>query len=677
MTDDRVQAVFREECGELLAHVEETLLQAEQSQVEADREQIDDLFRSIHTIKGNSSMFGRDALAEFAHRLESLFELIRRGERTLTQEVCSLGLESVDCMKALLDGGDRADAITDRVSTLAKHIDAEVGANRALSPDTDGRDEVKYRIRFQPYSTLFERGIRPHALLEELAKLGRSEVTCREVEPVPPLNALDTSNSYFEFRIELETTAPRREVEDVFIFVGDDALVSIEELSSDEPAESGPGAESEKDDPNGDESLVEVGASASDSTVISGGRTRTIRVDVERLDQLVNLVGEIVTLQARMQQQSTDGSNDRARGGVLRDLVEQMGRQVADLRESAMALRMIPVSDTLDGLARLLRDLTLQCGKMARLRTVGTETEIDKKMSELLKDPLVHILRNAVDHGIEAPAERIELEKPEEATIEIVAEYAGTDVQLRIIDDGRGLDTAAIRDRAIERGLIDSSVEWSEREIHELVFHPGFSTRSSAGALSGRGVGLDVVRKNIEQLGGSVSIASERGKGCELRLRVPLTLAIIDGLMIQVGDEKYVINLGLVDECLRMTADVLDRSASRRLAHIRGTAVPYLSLRSYLEVPGEAPDTEQMVVVRLGEHRAGIVVDAILGQVQAVIKPLDRVCRNIAAVSGSTVTGDGSIALILDVHKIVETADGSAHKTRATSDMNISQGEAV
>ena len=475
----------------------------------------------------------------------------------------------------------------------------------------------------------------------------------------------------------LETSAPRAEIEKVFIFAGEDARVSIEELSRDERRRIGSEDDSDESAVNGGDLLAEPRIPATDTTVKSGGRTRTIRVDVERLDQLVNLVGEIVTLQARMQQQSINGANGRARGGVLQDLVEQMGRQVADLRESAMALRMIPVSDTLDGLARLLRDLTVQCGKRARLRTSGTETEIDKKMSELLKDPLVHILRNAVDHGIETPAERVELDKPEEATIEIVAEYAGTDVQLRIIDDGRGLDTEAIRDRAIERGLIDADVDRNEREIHELVFHPGFSTRGSAGALSGRGVGLDVVRQNIEQLGGSVSISSERGKGCELRLRVPLTLAIIDGLMVQVGDEKYVVNLGLVDECLRMTADVLDRSATRRLAHIRGKAVPYLSLRSYLEVSGEAPPAEQMVVVRLGEHRAGLVVDAILGQVQAVIKPLDRVCRNVAAVSGSTVTGDGSIALILDVHKIVETADGTAHKGRATADANIPEGEAV
>lgn len=385
---------------------------------------------------------------------------------------------------------------------------------------------------------------------------------------------------------------------------------------------------------------------------VSGDSTSSIRVASHKLDSLVNLVGELVTVQARLTQLAAQ-RNDHD----LVQVSEEVERLAAELRDNAMGIRMLPIGTTFAKFKRLVRDLSTELGKEVNFTTSGEETELDKTVIDRLGDPLVHLIRNSIDHGIESPEQRRAAGKPAEGTIRLTAEHSGAHVLISVSDDGAGLDTEAIRAKAMEKGLISPDANLSEKEIFELILAPGFSTARSVSKVSGRGVGMDVVTSSIKSFGGTVEIASVKGKGTTITLKLPLTLAIIDGLLVTISDEYFVMPLNAVVECVELSADDRRRTHGRNLARVRDEIVPYIPLREVFSLGGNNPAIEQVVVTEIGERRIGFVVDKVVGQHQTVIKNLGKFLRHVEGVSGATIMGDGTVALILDINKLTQQVE--------------------
>ncbi len=375
----------------------------------------------------------------------------------------------------------------------------------------------------------------------------------------------------------------------------------------------------------------------------------SIRVAADKLDLLVDLVGELVIVQAQISQVVGERSDP-----VMTSLAEELERLSDELRDSTLGIRMLPIGTSFSKFKRLIRDLSSELGKEIGLSTSGEDTELDKTVIERLGDPLVHLLRNSIDHGIESPDERVAAGKPPQGMVLLSAEHSGGEVLIRITDDGRGMSTEAIREKAIERGLISKDAELTEKELLKLIFEPGFSTAKEVTSVSGRGVGMDVVKRAIDSLRGTIDIDSKPGKGTTLTIRLPLTLAIIDGLQVRVEDEYYVIPLSLVEECVELARSEVDEDDSgQRILHLRGEIVPYIHIRDWFEIEGESPPIEQIVITGVEGSRIGIVVDTVIGEHQTVIKTLGRVYKDVEGISGATIKGDGSIALIMDVPSLV------------------------
>ena len=374
-----------------------------------------------------------------------------------------------------------------------------------------------------------------------------------------------------------------------------------------------------------------------------------IRVPADKLDTLVNLVGEMVTVQARLSQ--TVASLDHAE---LLSISEEVERLTAELRDNTMSIRTMPIGTTFSKFKRLVRDLSNELKKDIALVTEGAETELDKTVIERLNDPLVHLIRNCIDHGIERPEAREAAGKPPQGTVHLSAAHSGANVLIRIEDDGAGLDVEAIRAKAMEKGLIADGVEMTEKEIFALIFAPGFSTATQVTSVSGRGVGMDVVKRSIDALRGSIDISSRKGTGTTITLKLPLTLAIIDGLLVQVGDGHFVLPLSIVEECVELTREDVARTHGRQITFVRDEIVPYIRLRERFVTNGNGPDVEQIVITGSSGGRVGFVVDKVIGEHQTVIKNMGKMYRQVDAISGATILGDGTVALIVDVPKLVE-----------------------
>jgi two-component system chemotaxis sensor kinase CheA len=505
------------------------------------------------------------------------------------------------------------------------------------------------------------------------------------VSAVPDLTELNPEHCHLGWTIVITTHVDENELRDVFIFVEDYSDLEIELLddgqSEDENADYKRIGEilyerGDLDDHEVRQILAErepFGAVAANRGLVTKGSvesaleeqnlvrklregrrealaSNTTRVPNHKLDDLVNLVGELVTLQARLSQSTAD-DDLRDVGGIAENLELLTSR----LRESTMSIRLVPLADTFSSFHRLVRDLSRELGKEIHLTTSGGDTELDKNVIGLLRDPLMHIVRNAVDHGIEQPDERRANDKPVRGEIHIEAEPAGADVLIRVTDDGRGLDSERIHARAVERGLIPPGAHPSRQELYGLIFQPGFSTTTTATDVSGRGVGMDVVKKNVENLSGGVEIDSEVSVGTTVTLRIPLTLAIIDSLLVEIGEERYVVNLSYVDECFILREDPLAGRKATVASRNTGEVLPFVDLRSVLDIPDRGPEIRNAIVVGDDDHKAALVVDRIVGQYQSVIKNLDATLRDIDEVSGSTILGNGRVAFILDVVKILRS----------------------
>jgi two-component system chemotaxis sensor kinase CheA len=551
-----------------------------------------------------------------------------------------------------------------------------------------------FRIAFRPSKDIFRTGADPVNLLRELRGLGECTVVAR-TEAVPLLDDYDPEACYTAWDILLTTDRGPDAVRDIFIFVQDDSELTIEVAGV-------PDAKNSDDSPTQDKKLgeillergditpeaiqqglsaqkrlgqvlVEIGAVGANKVASALAEqehlretrekkqkeesAQSVRVPAEKLDTLVDLVGELVTVQARLSQAAANSGNGHA---VFLAIAEEVERLTAELRDNAMSIRMLPIGTTFSRLKRLVHDLSAELGKEIELTTEGAETELDKTVIDRLGDPLVHLIRNSIDHGIEPPEARAAAGKPRQGAIRLSAVHSGAYVLIELRDDGAGIDAAAVRAKAAEKGLIPADAVLSERETYALIFAPGFSTASTVTNVSGRGVGMDVVKKTIDSLRGSIEINSRPGSGTTITLKLPLTLAIIDGFLTGIGPERFVFPLSLVDECVELGREEREKSKGRRVTDVRGRLVPYLRLRERFRISGDAPGLEQVVIARVDGRRVGFVVDHVFGSLQTVIKSLGRHCRHAEGLSGATILGDGKIALILDVPGLVRRAEQEA-----------------
>jgi two-component system chemotaxis sensor kinase CheA len=640
--------IFRQEAQDLLEQIEQGLLDL--AHRPGDRELVDAVFRGLHTLKGSGAMFGFDALAAFTHHCETAFDRVRKGEVPATAELVAAVLAAQDHMRALAEGRDAPESAGKTLlEQLQRAVDAADGSASTAAPIPT---TTTWKVRFSLPADALANGTRPLPLLDELRELGECSISVI-TDNVPPLEALNPTECHLAWEVILTTEHPRSAIEDVFIFVIDDMTLEIEAVA---------GAEAESED-----EIVQVAEGPVEAAVEPGpAETRasrsgdTVRVPAERLDELMDRVGELVIAQSRLKSVAA-GSIDPN----LRSVSEEIERLAAELRDTMMVVRMVPIAQLFGRFRRLIHDLARDTGKTIELSTEGEATELDKTVIERLADPLVHLIRNAADHGLETPEQRAAAGKPAAGQVTLAARQSGAEVIITITDDGRGVDRARVRAKAEDNGLIAPGAVLSDAELLQMIFHPGFSTAQAITSLSGRGVGMDVVKRTIEGLRGSIEMTSEAGKGSQIALRIPLTLAIIDGLLVRVGTGRYVIPLAAVEECVELTPEQDIRSTGRSLLTLRDRLVPFIRLRE-LFATGRGPEPHQkVVVVSTGHERVGLVVDQILGDHQTVIKSLSSFHADVETFSGATILGDGDVALILDIAHLVAAGQRQDAQLRA------------
>jgi len=676
-TPEQFKQSFRDEAREILTDLESSLLALNENPGDANL--VSRIFRGLHTIKGSGSMFGFERMAAFTHDLETAYDRVRNGVLIASPELINLTLSAVDQITAMLEeevGGVPCDqsacaGILDKVRRLAglQESRAESGARAAYNehnernernehrpedPAVSGKSVQNWLIRFAPGPDLLRCGANPLLLLRELGSLGGLSIRA-SMEAIPPLAELDPERCYVAWDMVLATSADRDTIRDVFIFVEDACELSIE------PDNAGKAGDAAADRTERTQAERIASGLAEKRTPSTGRRTydkpdssTSLRIPAIKLDHFVNLVGELVTVQARLSELA-----GRSGDAEVTAVSEEIERLASALRESSMDIRMMPIRGTFEKFRRLVHDLARELNKDVELSIEGAETELDKTVIEQLGDPLMHLIRNSMDHGIEPAADRLAQGKPATASIRLSARHSGASVLISVRDDGGGIDAEAVRRRAIEKHLVAADAQLSEAEIFALIFQAGFSTAKQVTDVSGRGVGMDVVRQRVDSLRGSIEVTSKPGLGTTVMMRLPLTMAIIDGLVVDVGDSCFVLPMGSTLECIELTRDDVARANGKHLVNVRGEIVPYVRLREHFNVRSQPPEIEQIMLVETAEGRFGIVVDHVLGNCQTVIKSLGRFYHQVQIVSGATILGNGAVALILDPERLIQEAVGN------------------
>jgi two-component system, chemotaxis family, sensor kinase CheA len=647
---ERFRAVFFEEAAEHLVTMEAGLLRLEATP--DDRDLLNDIFRSAHSIKGSSGMFGLTDLARFTHAMEGVLDRLRDGALAATPARIDLLLRSADLLRVLVAAA-RADAAPPpEADELAAELVAEIGAAGLPQPSTVRAEQsvtgMRFRIAMAPAPDFFLSGQDPLLLLRDLAALGELSDVTADLGALPSLAELAPETCYVSWTMTLETVHGESAVRDVFTFVDDICRVTIEVI-----AETPDALEALPNDPPTRERRQDI----ADRRAPSGASSSTLRVATEKVDEIINLVGELVISQSMVSQLVATFNPDQL--AQLEEAVAAMERSMRDLQERVMAVRMLPVGSVFSRLPRLVRDLAATSGKSVALEMSGEETELDKSVIERIADPLTHLIRNAADHGIEAPDVRRAAGKPEQGTIRLTARHQGGNVVIEIADDGAGLNLARIREKALAHGLLRDGETMTDEHLQSLIFHPGFSTAATVSDISGRGVGMDVVKRNVEALNGTIGIESSAGRGTRFRIKLPLTLAILDGMSLGVGSHVYVLPLLSIIESFRPAPRAVRTIFGQsEVVEVRGESVPLIRLHSVLGVEGAVEDPWRALIV-LVEHdgrRFGLMVDELLGQSQVVVKNLEANFRRVEGVMGATILGDGHVALILDVQGITRLA---------------------
>jgi two-component system chemotaxis sensor kinase CheA len=658
---NRFKETFFQEADEHVAAMESGLLALEAGA--ADQEALNATFRAIHSIKGSAGLFDLEALGLFAHAVETLLDQLRAGAVPADQERLELLLESVDVLRGLLAAARRGEpgppedtaALRARMEVAARGSEGprQVSGNpgpAALEPAAGvplSLDLTVWKIRFSPYPELFASGMDPLLVLRELIHLGQLRSIVVDRTTLPPLAELDPSECRIGWEIELATAASRQDIADVFTFVEDTATISIEALP---------------DAGTGSPSLVVSNETTADTRTalrVSGGGTReeSIRVSTRKVDKLIDLVGELVIAQSMttaIVSAFTPADLDR-----LRESVSQLERYSRELQDHVMSVRMLPIGGVFGRLPRMVRDLAASLGKKVELHISGEDTELDKTVVEQLGDPLTHLVRNAIDHGLELPEQRRAAGKSETGIVEVIAYHEAGSVFVEVRDDGRGLDLDRIRRKAIERGLANESEPLSEEQIRQLIFHPGLSTAEQVSSVSGRGVGMDVVKRNVEALNGSVLLLpATGGAGTTVRIKLPLTLAILDGQCLRVGSETYILPLVSIIESIRPRPEQLTCAVGKaEMVLVRGEPVRLLRLHELFQISGETDPSRGLVVMVEHEgQRLALLVDELEAQTQVVVKSLETNFRKVEGFLGATILGTGRAALILDVAGIAAIA---------------------
>jgi two-component system chemotaxis sensor kinase CheA len=678
--------VFRQEASELFEVLEGALLDL--GLRPDDRELVDSAFRALHTIKGSGAMFGFDKVASFTHEFETAFDRVRKGEIKPTQDLISVALAAKDYIRALIEDPQSTDdvigeAILDDLKRIvfpdeANAPVAEIKDAPPLAP-AEGK-QAGWHLYLEFESQILRNGSNPLDLLDDLCKLGPCFVV-PITDGVPFLDELEPDDCYLKWDVKLHAACGKDAIDDVFMFVQDEMKLTLSPLEHVEaPAPQAPfqlldeePAVAEVPAPQAAVVAVQPAAAPQPAPEVKPDAKReapaarreeakqergiaTVRVQAERLDELMDRVGELVIAQARLTQLAASGSDLS-----IKVIAEEIERLASSLRDTTMGARMVPIGSLFGRFRRLVHDLSRDLSKPVDFVTTGEDTELDKTMIECLADPLVHLIRNAIDHGIEDTATRAANGKTEQGRIELAAVHSGAQVLVTVKDNGGGLNTARIRAKAEEQGLIAAGAVLSDHEIHQFLFHPGFSTAQTISALSGRGVGMDVVKRTIENMRGSIDLSTRPGQGTTVTLRLPLTLAIIEGLLIRVGEGRYIIPLSAVEECVELTAEE-ERSRSRNFLNMRGNLVPFLRLRDILMVDGSPDQHQKTIIISTGETQVGLVADAIIGNHQTVIKSLSKMHSDVTIFSGATILGDGTAALILDVAQLVALAQSKVEK---------------
>ena len=642
----------------------------------ADMDQINTIFRAVHSIKGGSGTFGFHDLTAFAHVMETLLDRMRQGQMPVTSDAVNTLLESVDCLREMLVAARAGAAIDeDRVGQLRERLTLLLNQGNAPAPPAASpgvapvaasaaqatAPATGWRIKFQPHPDLMHSGNDPVRLLRELSTLGELTVRC-ETSRLPGLAELKPEDCYLSWELELRGSAGRDDLADVFAWVEDDCDLLIESLTENpivaEPVKPDAGPKVGEEGQQG-ELLLERRKSDDRRQGDRRGpapadNTASIRVGIDKVDAVINLVGELVTTQSMLSVLGEDF--DMSRLDKLHEALDQLDRNTRDIQEHVMRIRMMPVSSVFSRFPRMVHDISGKLGKQVELRINGEQTEIDKTVIEKIGDPLVHLVRNSLDHGLEPLEERRQQGKPETGTITLNAYHKSGSIFIEVGDDGRGLNRDALLRKGLDAGLLKSGEDHSDERIYELIFHPGLSTAKQISDVSGRGVGMDVVRRNIQDVGGTIQIGSQRGLGTQITICLPLTLAILDGQLVKIGEDCYIIPLLSIIESVQIRADAINRVAGRgEVLKFRGQHLPILRLYQMFGAVGAVTDLEKglLVVVEADGRQVGLFVDDLLGQQQVSIKSMEKNFRRVAGVAGATILGDGRVGLILDISGLI------------------------
>ena len=652
MNLEHAKGTLVQEARELLADMETALLEIETHGVDGER--INAVFRAAHTIKGSAGLFALDLIVRFTHVMESVLVRVRNDELAMTPPLCSLMLACGDYLGLLIDALERGEEGTDPESEVRERLLTEL--QRCLGQNDPTRTEdtamavpvgevtTGWQIILRPCADLLRLGMDPLPFLFYLERYGTIEDMEIMTERLPDFTDLDPEACYLAFAVLLRSATPRETILSSFEFIADDCEIVLYPLPNEATVE---------------QKVVDAPQRTGFVERRSQPREQMmIKVEARKLDQLIDAVGEMVI--------STAGARvlaSRNNDPFLREALAELELVVERIRDRSLDLRMTPIGDVFQRFPRVVRDVSKELGKKIDLSISGAETELDKSMVDKLSDPLMHIVRNAIDHGIEPTEERLAAGKTEQGNVRLNAYHESGSIVVEISDDGRGLDSQRIRAKAVEKGLVTADAILTDDEIFGLIFAPGFSTAEKVTDISGRGVGMDVVRQNIDQLHGTVTIESRPGEGSTFRIQLPLTLAIIDGFQVAVGQSSFILPLDLVEECV----DVSGRDADCHVVSLRGQALPVIDLAATFNIERPTLGRQSMVVVRYGSRRVGILIDRFVGEMQAVIKPLGRLLRSVQGLGGSTILGDGSVALIIDIPNLIHsfsrsgTSEGGNH----------------
>jgi len=671
---DNFQRKFIEEATDLILRLEQVLLSLDKNN--SNKTLVDEVFRIMHSLKGGSGMFGFQLISDYTHQLESVYDLVRNDKMPLTPEILEITFASVDHIRNIINNqGNKTESITTVQNLLLAKL-SQIFTQKNEPTNVTVRDNEivdnsklnNYYIYFNPFSTVLKTGNNPLYIIDELVNLAKSLVFTRLIK-IPLLNNLQHDNCYTYWEIFLESNFSVAQVKDIFMFVEDDAEIIIHTLHAEnfiENPEFINFCNNQKHQNKFEIGLIENYLQQYENVNTNpdtGKKTNkvteklkkfkqenvitSIRVASDKIDLLMNLVSELITSQAGlnlyMEQNKLIG---------LKPIAESIENIARQLRDTAFHISLIPIDNLLVRFQRLIRDLSKEFGKEIQFISEGADTELDKTLIEAITEPLMHILRNSVDHGIELSSERISAGKQPIGTILLKSYYSGNQIVIKISDDGKGISPKFIKEKAIQKGFIKEDAQLTDKEIIELIFLPGFTTTSSVTNVSGRGVGMDVVKRKIADVRGTVELHSEKNKGTEITIKLPLTLSIIDGMLLKLSDIDLIIPLSVIYTIYPVKTSKLDKSFNNIIT-INGLQYPFYNLRTEFNIMDNIPEQMEMIIVKYETAFVGIAVDYIVGEYQAVVKPLGKMFRKQDIFSGATILGDGTVALVVDFMKII------------------------